>query len=574
MDNVNKASRVRISCDPFRKEITYEWYDSNMEEYVEFDPENSKLVTEEFVHATIQNRAYEIVNKINEECNVGNVGLKIIFIGTENDYDDICEVINTYYANANIECVRDKRYFNLAGTVMPQIKDIFSGIEKTLEAYSEDEIKDRIYRYRDAVKPSISLCMMGLYSAGKSAFINSIIGAEILPSASEPETARVCKIYCDNQNRHEIKFDFDGKECVLTFKEGTYKPNSNFDTDIIKDLQNILKTDEHHDEIYHMNRALGILNKYPDDQHKMGKIIEIKIPFRRTSLPTEEFEFVIYDTPGSNSSKAEHFEVLKSSLDEQTNTLPIFLTTPDSMDAEDNEKLLKLIEETGDALDTTNAIVVINKADEKGGKTLREKKEKCRNLKITKWKSTRIFFLSSLIAMASKKENPDDAEEWLDEEMYEFYDEKKTKYLSDERKLFEFNIVDKSRAFSEDDYPDEKKSTHLYWNSGLAAIEKEIEEYARKYALYNKCQQASVYLQDAIELCVKKIEEAESEQARLREEEEKHFDSKRRELSDNLKKKEKNIAIYNTQFQELIENCYVSFAKENRLRDIPDDKSY
>ena len=253
---MNNASRMRIICDPFKKEIEYQWYDSNIEDYVEFDTENSKLASEEFVYATIQNRAYEIVNLINRECNVGNVGLEIIFIGTQDDYDDFCAVINTYYQDANIECVRDSHFFNTAGDVMPMIKQKFSEVKETLEKYTEDEIAKLVYKYNDAVKPSISLCMMGLYSAGKSAFINSIIGSEVLPSASDPTTAKVCKIYCDK--KYQIRFWFDNKECVLTFSGNTYKPNSNFDKEIIKELQSIVETGTYHDEVYHMNRALDI----------------------------------------------------------------------------------------------------------------------------------------------------------------------------------------------------------------------------------------------------------------------------------------------------------------------------
>lgn len=570
---MNTASRMRIICDPFKKEIEYEWYDFNNEEYSEFDPENSKLASEELTHATIQNRAYEIVNVINKECNVGNVGLEIIFVGAENDYDDFCNVISNYYSEANIECIRDTHFYNTAGDVMPKIKKKFSDVKETLEKYGDTDgkIKELINKYSDAVKPSISLCMMGLYSAGKSAFINSIIGSEVLPSASDPTTAKVFKIYCDK--KYQIRFLFDEKECVLIFEGATYKPSSNCDKEIIKKLQGIMEADTQRDEVFHMNRALDILNTYANAEHKISDIIEIRMPFDRTSLPTEMFDFVIYDTPGSNSdNNVRHFEVLKDSLDKQTNALPIFLTTPDTMDAEDNDKILNLIEEIGAALDTTNAIVVVNKADEKGQKTLSEKREKCQSLRITKWKSTRIFFLSSVIAIASKKDNPDDKDEWLDEDMFEIYEEKEPKYSSDERKLFEYNIVDKSKADNIAAYADDKKTTHLYKNSGLESIEKEIVEYASKYALYNKCQQASDYLQDAIDLCAKNVENAEKKLNTELEHTKGSFDMMQRRLIDSLENKKKVIADYNKEFQKLMVKDFDKFVKQNNLKNSTDDK--
>lgn len=557
-------NRMRIICNPFRKEIEYEWYDSNLKRFEGLNPQ-SKLAKDEFVRTTIQNRAHEIVSIVSEELNPGNVGLEIVFIGTQDDYSDFCDVITKYYGRSNISCVRDNYCYQTADIVMPKIKDKFSEIKSTLDEYSEDGIKKLVDKYTDAVKPSISLCITGLYSAGKSAFINSIIGAEILPSASDPTTAKVCKICHDS--KYQIRFSYDGTKCVLDFEGSSYKTNCNLGKEIIKKLQTIVDDDKKHDEATHMNSALKVLNTYSSNVHKLSEMIEIYVPFVRTALPVKEFDFVIYDTPGSNSANnARHFEVLEESLDRQTNALPIFLATPDSMDAKDNEGLLSLIEKTN-ALDKTNAIVIINKADDKSEKTLAGKREKCKDLKITKWKSTCIFFVSSAIAMASNKENPDNPDEWMDEDLFENYEKNASKYASDERKLFEFNIVDKGKADDAADYADSDRKTHLYKNSGLEAVEKEIVGYASRYALYNKCQQASSYLQEAIDLCIENVKEAEKKYALALDEANRRFDAKQRELCDKLEVRKICLQRYNTEFQESTETIYKKFTTENKLSD-------
>lgn len=56
-------------------------------------------------------------------------------------------------------------------------------------------------------------------------------------------------------------------------------------------LRICLETETHHDEVHHMKRALDILNNYSNDTHKISDIIEIRIPFKRTSLPIELFDF-------------------------------------------------------------------------------------------------------------------------------------------------------------------------------------------------------------------------------------------------------------------------------------------
>ena len=565
MENTNK---MRIICNPFKKEIEYQWYDSNTGDYVELDSENSALTRDEFLKTTIQSRAHEIVGKINEECNVGNIGLEISFIGTEDDYNDFCGVIKKDYEKANIKCIQDKHFFNAASEVMPKIRDKFADIESTLGKYTDTKL---ICKYKDVVKPSISLCVMGTYSTGKSAFINSLIGEEILPSASEPTTAKVYKIYCDE--KYQIRFWFDGSECLLTFEGETYKSNSNGDMEIIEEFQSIVESEGlHHNEVSHMSEVLGFINKYNKD-NKISDIIEVRIPFKKTNLPVEEFEFIIYDTPGSNSgSNDQHLEILKGSLDEQTNALPIVLTTPDTMDSKDNHDLLKLIKDQGSSLDERNTIVIINKADEKGKKALEGKREKCNDLVITKWKSTRIFFVSSVIGIASKKDHPDDSDEWLDEDMYEIYGKNKEQYLSDGRKLFEYNIIDKSRIDENSEYSDGEKTTHLYKNSGLESVEREIVEYARKYALYNKCQQASEYLKKAIDSCIEKIQKAEDERKNALKEAEDHFSSKEKKLCQQLEDKKKETTTYNTEFRELMARELDEYREKFHLSDKADDK--
>lgn len=564
-----EKSRVRITCDPFKKEIKYEWYASDGERYEPMH-QNSKLWSDEYVNATIQNRAHEIVQIINEECNSGNLGLEIYFTGTERDYADLCNVINTYYGETDIACIRDGDFYFTADEVMPRIEEKFASLRSILEEYAEDEIVKLIDKYNDAVKTSVSLCVMGLYSAGKSAFINSMIGVEVLPSSSDPTTAKVYRICCDQ--KYQICFRIDEKEYALNFEGEGYQPNSSLLEELIGELQDIVKPEGPHNEIVHMNRALEIINKYKSSEHKISDVVEVRLPYKNTGLPKDEFDFVIYDTPGSDSgSNTEHFEILKKSLDEQTNALPIFVTAPDYMDKESNKKVLNLIEET-EAFDTPNSLVIVNRADEKGDNALREKRQKCNQLSITKWKSTRILFLSSLIGIASKKENPDAPDEWIDKDMFEIYDEKNSKFASDKRKLFEYNIVDESRKEESVKYLDERKATHLYRNSGLESIEKEIAEYARKYDLYNKCQQSSEYLQRAIELCVENVNEAKSELDSTLQKVKSRFDTKEKELCDKLDDKKKDITVYNTDFQKMMEKIFSAYAVENNLSE--DRKKY
>lgn len=539
MTDVNK---MRIICDPYAKTIDYKWFDKNEGDFVRIEEYSSELVSEKYINATIQNRAFEIMDIINRNFNRGNIGLEIEFIGNEDDYLDLCRVIELYYIDSNIVCTKNREFFYGADYVMGEIKEKFSAVKSTLEEYQEEGIIELIQKYEDTVKPSVSVCVLGLYSAGKSAFINSLIGEEILPSGSDPTTAKVFRIYCSDCCA--ISFDINGVPCTVSF-DGGIDIEGVDDASIKEDM--ISKIKHHDNPAFSMNELLSLINKEKltdNEVYPIGEIVDIQIPFRNSTLPIGKFDFVIYDTPGSNSdTNKKHLEILEASLDSQTNALPVFLTTPDTMDSTDNEKLLSLIEKTGTALDVTNAIIVVNKSDEKGANALNNKREKCEDLKITKWKSTRIYFLSSIIALASKKTNPHNEAAWYDEDTFEIFDDKCRKYESGERKLYLYNIIDKSKELT----LGEKELTlneQLFYNSGLAGIETEIADYAQRYALYNKCLQAIDYLEQAIELCGNEIENAETTLKEQLDDISYRFDEKKRELIDKID----NERLENLQF--------------------------
>ena len=567
---MSERSKLRMICNPYEKKIEYLWYQSDIDRYMELNQEKSKLARE-YRCTTIQNSAYKIAKTIDKECNVGNVGLDIEFVGTNDDYEYFKGVINTQFGEHNIKCIQETAYYRSASEVMPEIKKEFEKVIKTLDDYKEDDIEESIKKYNDVVKPAIPLCVVGLYSAGKSTFIDSVVGAEILPSSSDPTTATVCKITCSKN--YSIKFLFDDIECILTFEGKNYTANINCSVDIINELQSIVGGEEPHDEVHHMNAALTIINKYKkkekkENKHTISDKIEIEVPFVQKNLPVDEFEFIIYDTPGTNSETyQEHFELLKKSLGEQTNALPIYLTTPEQMDAKDNNELINSIKEMETALDLENAIIVVNKSDEKGKKDLCAKRDNISNLSITNWKSDRIFFVSSLIGLASKKVNPAEERQWIDEDLYEQYEDKKYRYVNDERKLYEYNIIDESKVGTDQSYgEDDPLTTHLYKNSGLEAVEKIIAEYAKTHAaLYNKCHQASLYLQDAINKCSDKVKKVEEDLEKKWKEADASLTKQQQELCKKLDSKKKEIGEYNREFQQQMQETYEKYTAENHI---------
>ena len=55
-----------------------------------------------------------------------------------------------------------------------------------LKSVDEKKIDEELKKFADASKDTIPICILGNYIAGKSTFINSLIGAEILPGGDKP----------------------------------------------------------------------------------------------------------------------------------------------------------------------------------------------------------------------------------------------------------------------------------------------------------------------------------------------------------------------------------------------------
>ncbi len=546
---------VKIKCNPYTQVIEYFRWDSEIEEWCPLISFESPFSKPEFTKVALQHKAYEIIQYMNELYNPGNVGLDVFFDGTKEDMDDLSAITQQYFSSSNIHILPGEMHLLSATVVKKQIEDIFGYMKKMFSEYPDNEVTDAISRFSETVRPTIPICVMGLYSAGKSAFINSLIGIELLPSASDPTTAKTYKIV--SGTKYEIKFAYTDdkdkkvKEVILSFNDEKYQINQSAELSIVAALEEIKKYETIEERMYY---ALSIINNFdmdynrnlPDNEKlwRVSDLIEVTLPITASVLPFNEFDFIIYDTPGSNSaSNTDHTEVLKKAMEGQTNGLPIFVTTPDNMDGKDNTELIETIEKLGGALDKSNLMIVVNKADEKDCETLEKKKENFPNLKVSSLNPAGTYFVSAIIGLGSKKilfgnttENKkgDIVPNWIDKTYSKifrsnlpYYDE--TDDDEEFVRLYSYNIIpqhqfDQYAALSVSD------ENLAYRNSGLHAIETAIKDFALKYALYNKCRMASSYLSSALDKLEDMLTALTAEQTALS-----------KQLKTNMTEKEKDV---------------------------------
>ena len=93
--------------------------------------------------------------------------------------------------------------------------------------------------------------------------------------------------------------------------------------------------------------------------------MDVRFPI---ALDTQSVQFTIYDTPGTDSSSTAHRRTLEKALKEQTQSILIFVGTPDTLEGEGNRELLgylKAAEEKNNrtSIDISRSLFVINYSD-------------------------------------------------------------------------------------------------------------------------------------------------------------------------------------------------------------------
>lgn len=553
------VNKIIIESNPFEKRVMYFWRGADGAFKKITAEDDSKLSSGDYTNTAFRNKAYEIVETIQKEFHTSDE-LEIGFIGTEEDYGVLCSTVEEDFKDAHIKCTKENKSYKDAKNAMPEIKEIFAELQDIFDnkQFEVDKIKEPIKKYNDTIKPEITLCVIGLYSAGKSTFINSLIGTEILPTADVPTTAKNYKIF--NRDIYEIYLEIeDGNACNIHFEGRDISiSDSNHNKVLEAIIEDIRKNvDITHDEKHHMREFLELLNCSQEIETETSVVVSL--PFENTGLPFDEYEFVIYDTPGPNSEKnRDHFEKLMKALGDQTNALPIVITRADNTDARDNKLIRNSISNAGENLDIANTLTVINQADKQGETSLEKIKNAISNYEVIDLKSANVLVMSSLWGCACKKNNPKEESEWLDRDLYS-----KFKYESAEK----MEEIDYS-TYNKINKNQEENKRGLYQNSGLKAVEDEIADYAEHLALYNKCNQASLYLKKAIDESRERTKAIKQSIEEKKSRVENRLSKKEKELSDRL------IGYVNItegdccdKFEEKMSSIIEDFKAKNKMRD-------
>ena len=546
-------TKIKIKSNPYTREISYLVMGDNEDNWVDVKEidERSRLRETDSERSFLPFKIREIINIILKEYYVGREKIELLFEGTQDEYAEIANVCEAEDVKDKINLYRTNTILENARFIKGDIKEIFEKVNPVIESIMKNDSSvilglDKVSKALDDVIP---LCVFGNYSAGKSTFINALIGAEILPSGGDPVTAKIYEIRnSDQPDQAKIIFDYREERIEISIEGDTYRVlRGNKDADILKNIKDEIDNDGTHN-LYSMVRiSLGIINSFEKrdkETTEIGNVITIKVPFLvKGVIGNSANKFVIFDTPGSNSnSNQDHSKVLAEAMKGFSNGIPIWVTQYDAHDTKDNAELCNKVLAI-DSLDKRFTMIIFNKADDadlpEDGFSEKQVKEILEYRAIEKMYASGIFFVSSIMGLGGKNGG-----EFVDRfyrktfrtQSPTFSDPDDIDYMS----LYRYNIMPEQIKQNAMEYS-MKNDNLIYSNSGLYCIEKEIENFGSKHSAYNKCQMVLAFLSDVIDKTNLSIEETTKVLIDARDKSNKELDSKTVKLQGDIGRLAKNM---------------------------------
>ena len=539
-------TKIKIKSNPYTKNIEYFVYEDvngQWENIKQTDCENTELIHLSSERSFLPFKIREIVDTIIKEYYIPNQKVTLVFEETKDEYDEIVIVCESEDVKDKIDLIYGESRLKNARYIKPEIKNIFDRVDGVIRNVMNDDrtIIHGLDKVSQALNDVIPICVFGNYSAGKSTFINALIGKEILPSGGDPVTSKIFEIHNSDQSDYaNISFTYNGEKFAIAIEGNEFElhignPESPIINNIKKELLNIENR-----ELYAMLRTiLNYLNDYEklNQDGELGSIVSLTVPYSQKSLIANPLnKFVIFDTPGSNSnSNQDHAKVLAEAMDGFSNGIPVWVTEYDAHDTKDNADLCDKILEI-DSLDKRFTMIVFNKSDEAdlpGNEFTKKQEENILSFRaIEKMYASGIFFVSSIMGLGAKTDG-----EFVDRfyrktfrmQNPAFSDPEDIDYLM----LYRYNIMPEqlkqNALMNSSENPD-----LIYANSGLYCIENEIEKFGSKYSAYNKCQMVYSFLKNVIAKTDKKIEKKLEESKKTLNTYNNQLDEKKKSLEDSI----------------------------------------
>lgn len=582
---------IQISSDPYKRKITYDRV--NGDQLITIDsnnldtPEKLKLLSVEYSSCFFPFKAYEIADLIWQTYSTNSTPVCIRFRGTTEEYRELCAVCDILNKENNEQPIENQlppltyeqanEYLANAGDILPEVTGYFKSIKDIIAhnitaSDSKKLIDQQQEKFDDVSKKEIPVCVIGNYSSGKSTFINAILGCELLPSGDKPLTAKIYEIRCsDNSEVADVEFTSNHMVVTISFSRGGYaiRPNS-YSDELSAKIRECLEKEKENALAQRVQSLLQVINDGAIDDR-----VKIHIPFNSDSpLRNSEHPYVLFDTPGDNVANHEHhIHVLQEALRGMSNGLMLYVTVSNQLHTMSNQQLcdkVKAIQE----IDTRFTMVIVNQADNADFSEYNRTEIIESPIPVT-LKPEGIYYVSSVMALGSKIDG-----DFVKDNNAMIYMQKQAFFMKKNGErfaqlLFLYNIAPKQIEIASEEgalhYSEYGDKERVLANSGLWAIEQEIQRFADNYAPYNKCYQSLLFLLKVREIAENDIADAVKMHDKSRTNYQSQLDAGVIKLTDRLKNSRDEFVgkaddEYPTEMESFLKDAYTPIDKAELVK--------
>lgn len=536
-------TEVKIISNPYNKTILFDVRDSESDCWKRLSPANnpgSRLLKEDIVRSFFPFTARRILDILLEDYAVEGTPLKIWFEGTTDEFQELTDLVSSPEYSGKTEIGRTGQILDNARDIVQDTREIFEDLSPELNRslIRDDQVSQKLEKFSGAVSSQIPVVVFGNYSAGKSTFINALLGQEFLPAESRPTTAFITEIkaspYRDtakiilelNQRRYRLQIR-DGNEITVS---GSAEPDAAVDSMLAE-----TEDEQKADLAARVCRILNILNhlsSHAGSDSALNSVVKVEIPYSPNHNGLLNESLVFFDTPGSNTaSNMDHTKALAHEMENMSNGLCLVISTYSSLDTVDNAALASSLMSL-DALDHRFTGLVINQADNLNAGSVRMPDDL--NQRLPQLLDTSlVYFVSSIMGMGSQL-----SREFQNAYNQEIYDDYEKKFSDPEnryyRQLYKLNYLP-SQIQYKNEVQCEEEQNRILANSGLLSIIWLLNEFASKYSAYNKASQSERFLGELSQRVQEWTADAIAEREEIREKARKEYEQKKQQVKDAVK---------------------------------------
>lgn len=390
--------------------------------------------------------------------------LSVVFRGTIEDFDDVCAAADEAELARECKITVSHQPTTNPESILAELKKRFDEAKNGPIPEFRDANLDA--RFKGCVDPDFEVSVIATMKAGKSTFLNAMIGHDLLPEDIEACTATVTRVR-----------DTDG---LTTFR-----------------ARRILVGSESYTEWQDVEK--GLLKEWNKDE-----VLQVEIEGDIPCIVSEGTRLVLVDTPGPNNARnANHGACLVNFIKKDSGLPPVvlYLLNAKTLFTNDNQILLQMISEEmkkAGKQSRDRFMFIMTHADAfdaEKGTTIADRMERARNDLAEKYdiNTPNLFPANGLYAkliccqrngeILTKTESLE-INNWIDRTQ-DSADYNYTRYmtLSPTVRKWANDRLEAARTT-----PDAQEMALLY--SGVPAIEATIQEYLKKYAIPAKIHDA------------------------------------------------------------------------------------